>query len=75
MEGLQEKEQRLYRFCAVSVRCFAIRILARELAPLCQIRANSPKYLLTMDEAFGKMNYDGIEKKNVLKWILGEVPA
>jgi hypothetical protein len=25
--------------------------------------------------ASGEMNYDGIEKKNVLKWMLGEAPA
>lgn len=51
------------------------QVLARELAPLRQIRDNYPKYLLTLDEAFGEMNYDGIEKKNVLKWMLGEVPV
>lgn len=51
------------------------QVLARELAPLRQIRDNYPKYLLTLDEAFGEMNYDGIEKKNVLKWMLGEAPA
>ena len=44
--------------------------LARELAPLRQIRDNYPKYLLTMDEAFGEMNYEGIQKRNVLKWML-----
>ena len=51
------------------------QVLARELAPLRQIRDNYPKYLLTLDEAFGEMNYDGIEKKNVLKWMLGEATA
>lgn len=51
------------------------QVLVRELAPLRQIRDNYPKYLLTLDEAFGEMNYDGIEKKNVLKWMLGEAPA
>lgn len=39
------------------------QVLTRELAPLRQIRDNHPKYLLTLDEAFGEMNYDGIEKK------------
>ena len=51
------------------------QVLTRELAPLRQIRDNHPKYLLTLDEAFGEMNYDGIEKKNVLKWMLGEAPV
>ena len=45
------------------------QVLARELAPLRQIRDNYPKYL-TMDEAFGEMNYEGIQKRNVLKWML-----
>lgn len=45
-------------------------ILKRELAPLKQIRDNYPKYLLTLDEVFGDMNYDGIQKRNALKWML-----
>ena len=45
-------------------------VLARELAPLRKIRDNYPKYLLTLDEVFGDMNYDGIQKKNVLQWLL-----
>lgn len=45
-------------------------VLARELAPLRKIRDNYPKYLLTLDEVFGDMNYDGIQKKNVLHWLL-----
>lgn len=46
------------------------KVLERELAPLRQIRDNYPKYLLTLDEVFGEMNYDGIQKTNVLKWML-----
>lgn len=45
-------------------------VLKRELAPLRQIHDNYPKYLLTLDEVFGEMNYDGIQKTNVLKWML-----
>ena len=41
-----------------------------KLAPLKQIHDNYPKYLLTLDEVFDDMNYDGIEKKNVLKWLI-----
>ena len=44
-------------------------VLERKLAPLKQIRDNYPKYLLTLDEVFGEMNYDGIRKINVLKWM------
>lgn len=42
------------------------RVLQRELAPLRKIQDNYPKYLLTLDELFGEMNYDGIQKKNAL---------
>lgn len=45
-------------------------VLARELAPLRQIKDNHPKILLTLDELFGEMNYDGIQKKNVLQWLM-----
>lgn len=47
-------------------------VLARELAPLRQIRDNHPKILLTLDELFGEMNYDGIQKKNVLQWLMDD---
>lgn len=46
------------------------RVLKRELAPLRQIHDNYPKYLLTLDEAFGEMDYGGIQKRNILKWML-----
>ena len=47
-------------------------VLQRELAPLRKIQDNFPKYLITLDEIFGEMNYDGIQKKNALKWMLGQ---
>lgn len=46
------------------------KVLQRELTPLKSIEDNYPKYLLTLDEAFGEMDYDGIQKKNALKWML-----
>lgn len=46
------------------------KVLQRELAPLKKINDNFPKYLLTLDEAFGEMNYDGIQKRNALKWMM-----
>lgn len=49
------------------------KVLERELSPLRQIRDNYPKYLLTLDEIFGEMNYDGIRKVNVLKWMRNEL--
>lgn len=45
-------------------------VLKREIAPLTRISDNHPKYLLTLDEVFGEMNYDGIQKMNALKWML-----
>lgn len=45
-------------------------VLQRELAPLRKVRDNYPKYLLTLDEAFGTADYDGIKKLNVVEWIL-----
>ena len=37
-----------------------------------KIADNYPKYLLTLDEVFGTADYDGIQKRNVLDWLLGE---
>lgn len=45
-------------------------VLKRELAPLKNIKDNYPKYLLTLDELFEDMNYDGVQKLNALKWFL-----
>lgn len=47
-------------------------VLKRELAPLNNIKDNYPKYLLTLDELFEDMNYDGVQKLNALKWFLEE---
>lgn len=47
-------------------------VLQRELEPLRKIQDNFPKYLITLDEIFGEMNYEGIQKKNALKWMLGQ---
>ena len=44
--------------------------LAKELAPLQSVQDNYPKYLLTLDELFGEANYEGIQKKNLIKWLL-----
>lgn len=45
-------------------------VLRRELTPLQKIRDNYPKYLLTLDSLFGEMDYEGIQKTNVLGWLL-----
>lgn len=47
-------------------------VLKRELAPLRKIPDNYPKLLLTLDEVFATADYDGIQKRNVLDWLLEE---
>ena len=68
--GLRRHPGRRTVYYQVAQTTLDEQVLARELAPLRQIRDNYPKYLLTMDEAFGEMNYEGIQKRNVLKWML-----
>lgn len=46
------------------------KTLKRELAVFRKISDNYPKYLLTLDEVFGTANYEGIQKINVLNWLL-----
>ncbi len=55
----------------VSATTLDENVLQRELSPLQKVRDNYPKYLLTLDEAFGTVDYDGIKKLNVLEWLLG----
>ena len=47
-------------------------VLGRELKSLRAIKDNYPKLLLTLDEVGATADYDGIQKKNVLRWLLGE---
>ena len=44
-------------------------VLKRELTSLRKITDNYPKYLLTLDEAFGTADYDGIKKINIVNWL------
>ena len=52
------------------VEMVCVIVKERELLPLRKISDNHPKILLTLDEAFGTANYDGIIKRNVLEWLL-----
>lgn len=45
-------------------------VLKRELRSLEQINDHFPKYLLTMDEINRTANYNGIQKLNLLDWLL-----
>lgn len=47
-------------------------VLERELRSLRAIKDNYPKILLTLDEVNATADYDGIKKKNVLRWLLEE---
>ena len=44
--------------------------LNRELAPLKAVQDQYPKFLLTLDELNKNANYDGIQQRNVLEWLL-----
>lgn len=69
VDFVAEKAGKL-EYYQVSLTTLEEKTLERELRPLRKIQDNYPKYLLTLDELFGEMNYDGIQKCNVLKWLL-----
>ena len=45
-------------------------VLKRELKPLKQIKDNHPKILITLDTLLGNVAYDGIQKRNLIGWLL-----
>ena len=47
-------------------------VLESELRSLRAIKDNYPKILLTLDEVNATADYNGIKKKNVLRWLLEE---
>lgn len=59
-----------YAYYQVSETTLAPETLARELRPLEEIKDQFPKYLLTMDTIQPSANYNGIEKKNIINWLL-----
>ena len=58
-------------YIQVAVTTLDETVLNRELAPLKKIRDNHPKFILTLDELFGNISYDGIQKRNLIDWLLG----
>lgn len=48
-------------------------VLKRELAPLKKIKDNYPKYLITLDEVFANVAYDGMQKRNLIGWLLSDL--
>ena len=59
-----------YAYYQVSETTLASETLERELRPLEAIKDQFPKYLLTMDTIKPTANYNGIEKKNIINWLL-----
>lgn len=47
-------------------------VLDRELKPLRALSDQYPKYLLTLDTITPSANYEGILKRNALRWLVGE---
>lgn len=46
------------------------RTAQRELSAFKQVEDNYPKFLLTLDESFGTANYNGVQKVNIIAWLL-----
>ena len=58
------------RYFQVALTTLDEKVLERELRPLKQIHDSYPKYLLTIDTLNKDANYDGIQKMNILDWLL-----
>ncbi|MBG9368076.1 ATP-binding protein [Streptococcus sp. NLN64] len=61
-----------YQYFQVSLSTLDPATLERELRPLQAIKDQYPKYLLTLDQIQSEANYDGIQKKALLNWLLEE---
>lgn len=46
--------------------------LERELSSLTKIKDHYPKYLLTLDDYIEEVDYNGIQQKNVITWLLNK---
>lgn len=61
-----------YQYFQVSLSTLDPKTLERELRPLQAIHDQHPKYLLTLDQIQPEANYDGIQKKSLIDWLLEE---
>ena len=59
-----------YEYYQVSATTLDENTLKRELAQFGKIKDNYPKYLLTLDDVFSNADYNGVQKINVLEWLL-----
>ncbi|MDR1017723.1 MAG: ATP-binding protein [Lachnospiraceae bacterium] len=66
------KNEDAFEYYQVSVSIMDPAVLEREIKPLKNIEDNYPKYLLTMDPVILAADYDGIERKNIVDWLLGK---
>lgn len=58
------------RYYQVALSTLDENVLRRELRPLQGIQDSYPKYLLTLDSLNKNANYEGIQKLNILDWLL-----
>lgn len=65
---INDKQERCYYQVALST--LDEKILARELRSLQAIDDHYPKYLLTLDSLNKTANYEGIQKLNIIDWLL-----
>lgn len=54
----------------VSATVMESTTLERELSSLTKIKDHYPKYLLTLDDYIEEADYNGIQQKNVITWLL-----
>lgn len=66
------KKDNHFEYYQVAASTLDESTLKRELAPFQKIADNYPKILLTLDELFGTVDYEGIRKINVIDWLLNE---
>ncbi|MGT2958167.1 ATPase [Streptococcus bovimastitidis] len=64
-----------YAYFQVSLTTLDPVTLERELRPLQAINDQYPKYLLTLDQIQSQANYEGIEKVNLIDWLLGDMKS
>lgn len=56
----------------VSATVMESTTLERELSSLTKIKDHYPKYLLTLDDYIEEADYNGIQQKNVITWLLNK---
>lgn len=71
VDFVAKKSGGIVEYYQVALNVLGTDILERELAPLKAIDDNYPKFLLTMD--FGSGENNGIQRINVLDWLLNTI--